>query len=293
MRSHVRGTQDGENGFALVIAILALLVLTFLGLSLVATTSTEQQIASNYRWSQQALYNAEAGIEVGKVLLRDVGGADWASILPVVRATTWTPATGTLQATPAPPPNPATGPNIRNYENRQCDQVGGGVGYGIVLNDTTVHALGPVQYQTNVFGQSLNGAFTLWVRHRTSQQANNPPYVNSDEPRNDRLVLTSEGIAPYTPGAGAAMTSAARLGAAVKVLEVELVRGQTSMCPGGYVPQGGEGPTGAGYDPCSGNLLDQSVAGAKGPLGDTARGANLGYQGGSGGAGTSAGRSGQ
>src|SRR5690349_5769224 len=107
MRRHERGTESGQQGFALVLAILTLLVLTVLGLSLVATTSTEQQIAANYKWSQQALYNAEAGLEVGKVLLRDVGGADWSPILPAARGGSWPAASGTLPPTPAPPPNPA------------------------------------------------------------------------------------------------------------------------------------------------------------------------------------------
>ena len=53
--------KTGEGGFALILAILALLLLTFLGLTLAATTSTELQIATNYRWSQQALYNARSG----------------------------------------------------------------------------------------------------------------------------------------------------------------------------------------------------------------------------------------
>jgi Tfp pilus assembly protein PilX len=44
-----------ESGFALILAILALLLLTFLGLTLTATTSTEMQIANNYRYAQQAL----------------------------------------------------------------------------------------------------------------------------------------------------------------------------------------------------------------------------------------------
>ena len=49
----VHGTQ---SGFALVLALLALLLLTFLGLTLAVTTSTELQIATNYRWSEQARY---------------------------------------------------------------------------------------------------------------------------------------------------------------------------------------------------------------------------------------------
>ena len=48
-------TARGESGFALVLAILSLMLLTFLGLTLATTTSTELQIATNYRWSQQAV----------------------------------------------------------------------------------------------------------------------------------------------------------------------------------------------------------------------------------------------
>ncbi len=66
---HTDAVPKGEQGFALVLAILALMLLTFLGLTLATTTSTELQIATNYRWGQQALYNAEAGLEAGKVIL--------------------------------------------------------------------------------------------------------------------------------------------------------------------------------------------------------------------------------
>ena len=61
-----------EAGFALILAILALMLMTFLGLTLATSTSTELQIATNYRYSQQALYNAYAGVDVGKVVLRNI-----------------------------------------------------------------------------------------------------------------------------------------------------------------------------------------------------------------------------
>ena len=67
MRDRATDRAAGEGGFALILAILSLMLLTFLGLTLAATTSTELQIATNYRWSQQALYNAEAGIEAARV----------------------------------------------------------------------------------------------------------------------------------------------------------------------------------------------------------------------------------
>src|SRR5512139_2889276 len=81
----VDGRRAGEQGFALILAILSLMLLTFLGLTLAATTSTELQIATDYRWSQQALYNAEAGVEAGKTLLSRMA---WCSILPAARVGT-------------------------------------------------------------------------------------------------------------------------------------------------------------------------------------------------------------
>ena len=76
-----------QAGFALILAILSLMLLTFLGLTLAATTSTELQIATNYRWSQQALYNAEAGLEASKLLLAQIArvDGDFRNILPVRR----------------------------------------------------------------------------------------------------------------------------------------------------------------------------------------------------------------
>jgi hypothetical protein len=291
------GRKDGarQDGFALVLAILTLLVLTFLGLSLVATTSTEQQIATNYRWSQQALYNAEAGLEVGKVLLRDASGLDWTAVMPVARAGAWqadgsapTPAPAAL-----PPPPNASGPNIRNFANAACDRSGGAVGYGVVLNDNTaLHNFGAIQYQSSILGQSLNGAFTLWVRHRVKY---NTPAVgqNSDDPAYDQLVLTSEGIAPYTPTAGGTMTTLARTNAAVKVLEVEMKRGVTDPCPGGTEPQQGLGPTGNNFSRCASPLgVGCGAGGGLAALGDPSRSQNLAQQGGTGAAGGCTGNAG-
>ena len=92
-------------------------------LTLATTTSTELQIATNYRWSQQAFYNAEAGIEAAK---RALATADWSVVLPAPRTTpTWL---GNVN--PGAPMGTAT---ARNFENWACDQRGNGAGYGRVL----------------------------------------------------------------------------------------------------------------------------------------------------------------
>ena len=98
-----RGAGGGESGFALVLAILSLMLLTFLGLTLATTTSTELQIATNYRWSQQAHYNAEAGLEAAKLLLAQVARVDanFRNILPQARPGSW--AFGVTGAADGPP----------------------------------------------------------------------------------------------------------------------------------------------------------------------------------------------
>lgn len=61
-RLFVRLGQN-ERGIALIIALMATMLLTALGVALVMVTSTETQIAANYRDGQEALYAADAGVE--------------------------------------------------------------------------------------------------------------------------------------------------------------------------------------------------------------------------------------
>jgi hypothetical protein len=195
-----RNAQSGsQGGFALIVAILALMLLTFLGLTLSATTSTELQIATNYRWSQQALYNAEAGLEVARVVLQRVG--DNQLVLPEARTIGWNP-TGTGTFTPAPPAARFTA--TRNFEGSGCDRFGNGQGYGAVLTEPN-NAANPFQNVSQAFGRQLNGGFTVWVRRETLFSLD----TAIDNPVGERLVVTSEGSAPFA-GPGTAFTRANR-----------------------------------------------------------------------------------
>ena len=242
-----------EAGFALVLAILALLLLTFLGLTLAATTSTELQIATNYRWGQQAYYNAEAGLEAAKSLLRTM---DWPAVQPCVRGVgicaalplEWSPAAFTGAVAPpyvAPYNNDdAAGNATRNFENGPCDARGNGVGYGVVLDDGGGHK--PYQNVESVFGHSLNGAFTVWIRRDLLSNENG---TFSDNPDPDSFILTAEGSAPFARGN--AFTQANR---AVFVLQAAVSRslnaGSGGIC-GGRGGQMGGGPEGAGFGACT------------------------------------------
>jgi hypothetical protein len=215
------------------------MLLTFLGLTMAATTSTELQIATNYRWSQQALYNAEAGMEAARIVLSGVADVDdgWLGSLPALRTTPWAPGS-------APPPGGT--PTGRDYYKSDCDDRGG-VGYGLVLVDPTDR----YENISTFAGQTLNGAFTLWVR-RPLIVDNAGLYA--DDPRNDALIIVSEGVAPYTGGFAGQASALVRSRQAVRVLETRFTLGLTTSgepCGLGR-QQGQEGgsPMGENFNPC-------------------------------------------
>jgi hypothetical protein len=241
--------RPGEQGFALVLAILSLMLLTFLGLTMAATTSTELQIATNYRWSQQALYNAEAGLEAARIVLSNVAdvSTEWQNNLPPARTAWWNPAT------PSAPAGTVTG---RDYERWDCDNRGAGVGYGLVLTELA-------QRYENVgtfAGETLNGAFTIWIRRPLV--GNNAGQYSEDPTDNSRLVIVAEGVAPY----GGATDAFVRSRQAVRVLETRFTLALATAgepCGLGRL-QGQEGgsPMGENFNPCV-----NVTTGASGTLG--------------------------
>jgi hypothetical protein len=54
-----------ETGSVLVIALLIMVLLSFLGVTLLTVASTEHTIASNSQWSEGALMAADAGVNRG------------------------------------------------------------------------------------------------------------------------------------------------------------------------------------------------------------------------------------
>jgi type IV pilus assembly PilX-like protein len=226
MRDERPVRRGDEAGFALIMAILSLMLLTFLGLTLAATTSTELQIATNYRWAKQAYYNAEAGIEVARYYLRSLGGT---AVLPDVRPVTWVPNTTGNAANAKASRVDVWGYPSRNFEPQtvagasNCDSLGGGVGYGAIFDDGSTFGL-PLQNVSVIrlpTGEQfqLNGAFTVWARRAVMVDgAGNI----RDDPDDQKVILVSEGVAPFTgaeQGAAGAGAQFMRANRAVHVLE--------------------------------------------------------------------------
>ena len=144
------------------------------------------------------------------------------------------------------------GNNPRNFESGGCDQRGGGVGYGVVLNDVgSLAPQGLMQNKTVIFNQRLNGAVTLWVRRDTGIAMNGQI---SDDPADSALVLTAEGVAPYSDGSSA--LAFARANQAVRVVETYLLRalGGASPCES-YRAQVGGGVSGSNFGVCTNVVL--------------------------------------
>jgi hypothetical protein len=206
-----------ESGFALILALLALLLLTTLGLALSSSTSVELQISTNQRWSESARYNAEAGLEYGKSLL--VAAADWGALLPAARTNSdWLP---TAWSGTSPNPTPMYTRATRNFESYRCDLRGYGMGFGVVFDDGGTD--GPMEYVSTLGGATLNGAFTLWIRRPVMWSGGNGAGSTlQDYPSDDVIMLVSEGVAPYS---GATNASAfAAVNRSIYVVETLLTR---------------------------------------------------------------------
>ena len=70
---------EGEQGVALIIALLSMLLLTALGMALTLTTTTEHKISTNYRDGVEAMYAADAAVE--RVMQDVLTIPDWNDII--------------------------------------------------------------------------------------------------------------------------------------------------------------------------------------------------------------------
>ncbi len=254
----------GEEGSAFVISILVLFVLTVLGMALMLTTTTEKDIAINYRWGEQAFFNADAALEYGKnvlgqTLLRD---GDFRNILPParpdVRVSDSSQPWG--QALPENVCDPST-PGCREYQYYvdHCPPLAAGPCVRVYIGKVLPRPDGTLaQWDFRAPGAAvagdldgdgaadLEGTFTLWVRRPiVGIQDYGAPDPGNPNGLHDRVILTAEGTAPSGMGAGA--------GKSVSLRRLEMmVRRPTSGVEGdvyGRVTSGSDqGSRQAGYN---------------------------------------------
>jgi len=248
MSTPIGRTRSSESGFALILALLALMLLTVLALTLATSTTSEVQIAANYRYGRQALYNAEAGLQVARHVLRAMNVAGTAQgTLPDPRAVTW------LEGAPAlPSPGPSDPEDYYPHAGTAASDPGcdlrGGVGYGRVLND----GLTIYKDMTGWNGLPLQGTFTIWVRRPLIVQASGQ-FTDVTDP--GQVVVTVRGTAPF---GGPGVTADQRSRQAERVLEQSLKLETGTTCVS-TIDQTGRDQLGTGFDPC-GELTGRDFA---------------------------------
>lgn len=220
---NVKTRQSRQSGSAFVISILVMFVLTVLGMALMLTTTTEVDIATNYRWGEMAFFHAEAGLEYAKNVLgeyrgrRKDGNLEYA--LPKARPKgkmANDPELGPLQTTASRDnqyslPYPGD-PSVRVVVGKVLfDRVKGRHLQYDYFNPTQGLGGGQISGIGGIGQQDdIQGTATIWVRRPIVPI---PPSAGGglqDNPLHDEVIITSEGTAPNYETAATGRPSATR-----------------------------------------------------------------------------------
>lgn len=235
-----------EDGIALIVAMMAMLLMTALGVALVLTTSSETMIASNFRNSHEALYAADAVVERAMDDILTV--ADWNKLLDGSTQSAFVDGapTGTRNL-----PDGSTIDLTQALNLANCDHV-------TTCSDTemnTVTAMRPwgrnnPRWKLYSYGNladmmpatdSINSAYYVIL------MVGDDPSDNDNDPLHDGLGVKCDtgnnGVdGSCNPGMGVIAMRAEAFGprGAHKVIEITVARTDTSELERGYTGQRGQ-----------------------------------------------------
>jgi len=223
-----------ENGVAMVVAMMALLLMTSLGVALILTTSSETMIANNYRNGSEGLYAAEAIVERAMDDLLTV--ANWNPLL-----------NGSVRSAfvDGPPSGARTLPHGSTIDLTEVVNMANcGKTSACSSSDLTGNATGDRPWGANnpVWQLYAYGPLADMLPTNT---INSPFYivlmVADDPSENDGLAL-QDGFLDGNPGSGVLALRAEAFGprGAHKTIEVTLSRTDTTELERGYTGQRGQ-----------------------------------------------------
>ncbi len=147
--ANVCSASRRQQGAALVIGLIMLLVLTLLAVSGMNTASLEFIMAGNEQYRQNAFQAAESGIDMTYATAALVPGAPDVTVpgtVPNSTTDTWTTVTTSLAAGAkmSPPPNPrANSFGKFSYFNYEIQSTGVSVRGGRAVNVQGISQIGP------------------------------------------------------------------------------------------------------------------------------------------------------
>jgi hypothetical protein len=222
-----------EEGVALLIAMMAMLLMTALGLALVLTTTSETLISGNFRNGQEAAYAADAVIERAMDDLLTV--PDWNKLLD------GSTQSGFIDGGPSGPRTLRDGSTIDLTEAinmANCQKVATCTTAEMNAN-TSERAWGTnnPRWQLYAYGNLQDMLPTATI--------NSPYYVVlfvGDDPSENDGDPTMDGASAANPGAGVLAMRAEAFGprGAHKVLEITVARTDTTQLERGYTGQRGQ-----------------------------------------------------
>jgi len=196
-----------ERGMALILSLLALLLISAVGLGLIYMSNTETSINTNYKDTQTAFFAMRAGLEEGRDRLRANSALNLAPYGPVLPLpTTFPPSAGSIVyiLNPAGATDTVAPQTFANkyFDDEFCHESFVGSGVTWVAPGTACTAAGavPAASITTVASQSPNNntAAALkykWVRITLKQNGttgtpgalNSNTWVNSAQPANAQV----------------------------------------------------------------------------------------------------------
>ncbi|MBI3262489.1 MAG: hypothetical protein HYZ58_04985 [Acidobacteria bacterium] len=223
----------GERGVALVIALMAMLLLSALGLTLVMATSTETMIAANYRGGTEGLYAADAAVERAMQDLLTI--QDWNRVLTGATASAFIDgAPGGVRALPngsqldlTQVMNMARCGKLSTCTTAEMDAITLERPWGPNNPRWQLYAYGPVSELLPT--DTIDSSFYVVVL------AADDPSETDDNP-------LADGVGAGNPGAGVLTLRAEAFGpnGAHKVVEVTVARTDLTELERGYTAQRGQ-----------------------------------------------------
>jgi hypothetical protein len=225
--------EERERGAALVVALMATLLLSALGLALIMTTTTETKITGNYTNSQEALYAADAAFE--RTIQDVLTVADWNDMLSGARRSAF------VDGSPSGSRTIPSGGVIDLAEATNMINCGKLTTCSATDMDTSTEdrpwGLNNPRYQLFAYGPANQFISTGTL--------NSPMYVIvwvADDPSETDNDPTKDGNDATNPGTGAILMRAEAFGprGSHKVIEVTLTRTDSTEIERGYTGQRGQ-----------------------------------------------------
>jgi len=223
-----------EHGIAMIIAMMAMLLMSALGIALVLTTSSETMIASNFSNSSEALYAADAAVERSMEDILTV--PDWNKLLD-----------GSAQSAfvDGPPSGVRTLPDGSTIDLTQAINMAN-CGKVTTCSSADMDAPTPERpWATNNPRWKLYSYAKLKDLLPTTDTINSSYYIVvmvADDPSENDDDPSKDGASDTNPGSGVIAMRAEAFGprGAHKVIELTLARTDTTELERGYTGQRGQ-----------------------------------------------------